>query len=201
MPSTVRTRIIESPVDELKRFREKMPGSRDTRAIAELAGVGKGLIVARTSSGVGAGNRPFTPYSTKPYYAPIERRPAGYPKPSGGRSESLRGGKAMKSVFYAGGYKDYHSGIGRGSRVTLGVSGGMLNAISIATAGPMVAYLFFADRKEAAKAHGHTFGTVVPRRPFFDLSDFNSETMLKLELLRLLRKAAKAARLELKARG
>ena len=194
----MRSRIIEGFRDELERLRFGMPGGGNPKAVTEIAGSARSLIITRTQRGLGADNKPFTPYSKKPYYAPIDRRPPGYPKPTGGRSKSLRTGKAMKSVFYSDGYGGYKSGIGRGTKVTLTVSGQMLGAIQIATVSAEDAHLFFAGREQAAKAHGHEEGTVVPKRPFFDVSDVASEAQLARELLRHLKEVARQAKLNLK---
>ena len=192
---TIQTRILSSPVDSLKKFRLGLPASGDPRIVVNLAGLGKSLITTRTQKGEGAGGRSFAPYSKKTYYAPIDRRPPGYPSPSGGEPT-----KSGKSVKYAGGYAEYHGAQGFGSKVTLTVSGSMLGAIQIAVGGPTVAYLFFASREQAAKAHGHQFGTVVPKREFFDLSDFESEQELKAETVKELRSLARRAKLELQGR-
>ena len=192
----IQTRIITSPVDSLAKLRRGMPASGDPRLIIELAGVGRTVIITRTQKGEGPGGTPFAKYSTRTYYAPIDRRHPGYPKPSGGTA--TRGGKTVK---YAGGYAEYKRGIGRGARPDLTVSGSMLGAIQIANAGPTVAFLFFASALEAAKAHGHQFGTTVPKRPFFDLSDFPSAQSLEAEAFRFLKALSRKAKLELQGRA
>jgi hypothetical protein len=195
------TKIRESPVDELAKFRKQLPASGGRKLVVILAGKGKALIQARTVQGIGAGNRPFTPYSKKTYYAPVERRPPGYKKPTGGRTEHAVTGKPLKTVAYDGGYGQYKAAYGLGSRPTLSVSNKMLAAISIAEVSAKTAILYFHGREEAAKAHGHHFGTTVPKREFFDLSDFKNRKELQTELVKQVRQMAKKARLELDRRS
>ena len=63
---------------------------------------------------------------------------------------------------------------------------------------PRAALLFFAGREEAAKAHGHQFGTVVPKRPFFGLAGVGDRQQLEAEALKWLREVGKKARLSIK---
>ncbi len=195
------TKVMESPVDELMKFRKQLPGGGDRKLVVILAGKGKALIQARTAEGLGTGNRPFAGYSTKRYYAPIAKRTPGYPKPSGGRDAHIRTGKPLKTMVFDSGYAGYKSGIGRGSAPQLSVSGKMLGAISIAEVHARTAILYFAGREEAAKAHGHHFGTTVPKREFFDLSDYKNQEEMEDELVRQVRRMAKKAKLELQRRG
>lgn len=198
---SVQTKILEDPADALKKFRLQMPASGDPRVVVNLAGVGRTVIQTRTLKGIGSGGKAFAPYSTKPYYAPIDRRPPGYKKPTGGRTTSLRTGKPMKSAYFEGGYGQYHAAQGFGSKVTLSNSNKMLASIQIAASSPVVATLFFAGREEAAKAHGHEFGTTTTKRPFFDLSDFVSIKALESEFLDSVRDMAKRAKIEFERRG
>jgi hypothetical protein len=69
----------------------------------------------------------------------------------------------------------------------------MLGSITPKAERAGVAILYFAKREEAAKAHGHEFGTTVPKRPFFDVSDFTSEAALRRAALALLKKASEGA--------
>ena len=192
---SIQTRILESPVDSLAKLRRGMPASGDPRMVVNVAGVAKSLITTRTQRGEGAGGKPFTAYSKKTYYAPVERRTPGYPSPTGGAPT-----KSGKSVKYAGGYAEYKQGLGFGSKVTLTVSGQMLGAIAISVGGPTVAFLFFTSSEQAAKAHGHQFGTVAPKREFFDIDDFESITALKAQAFKDLRALARKAKLELQGR-
>ena len=194
------TKVRESPVDELAKFRKQLPASGSRRLVFILARKGKALIQTRTTLGLDSSGKPFTAYSTKKYYAPKERRPPGYPKPSGGRDTREGSGKDMKTMVFDTGYAGYKSGIGRGSKPQLNVSGKMLGAISIAEVSPKVAVLYFAGREEAAKAHGHHFGTVVPKRPFFDLDSFKNRKEMNDELLRLVVIMAQKAKLEVTGR-
>lgn len=200
MPNPFRTRILKSPVDSLHRFRAQLPAGGDPRPVFNLAGAARSHIIARTSRGEGPGGRPFPSYKPGIYYAPIAKRPVGYPKPSGGRRKTLKTGRAMKTVAYAEGYAGYKAGIGRGKTPQLSVSGKMLGAIQIAQISATEAHLFFAGREEAAKAHGHEFGTTVPKRVFFDLSDIESETELRRLLVKNIRDMARRAKLELEGR-
>lgn len=188
--TSMRTRIVSSSKDNLTKLRLQMPASGDPRMAVNLAGTGKALIQQRTSAGKGPGGKPFTPYSKKPIHMPVDNREPGYKKPAGGRPS-----KSGKTVYYAGGYAEYKGAGGFGSAPQLSVSNQMLGAIQIGTLGPNHAYLFFSNRKAAAKAHGHEFGTVVPQRSFFDLSDFQSDVVMKAEALTYLKEAARKARL------
>jgi hypothetical protein len=197
---TIRTKIISSATDNLAKLRMSMPASGDPTVVVNLAGLGRTVIIARTQKGLGAGNKPFSDYKPGTYYAPVDKRPPGYPQPSGGRTKHLRTGKPLKSVAY-GSYGDYKRGIGRSGRPDLTISGKMLGAIQIATVSAREAHLFFAGREEAAKAHGHEFGTTTTARPFFDLSDYASESQLRLAAFNELRDLARRAKLELKGRA
>jgi len=200
--NSVQMKILSSPTDNLKKLRQQMPGSGDQRAVVRLAGEAKALIAARTVRGISSSGAPFSPYKTgKTYYAPVARRPPGYPMPTGGRTTHLTTGKPLKTVAYGGGYGQYKQGIGRGAKVQLNVSGQMLGAIAIASSSPTLAILFFTSREEAAKAHGHEFGTTVPRRPFFGIDDIQSVEALRKELAGYMRQIARAAKLELDRRG
>lgn len=192
MASTAfRTRVLSSSRLELKKFRSRFPASGDPRLVVELAGEGKALITQRTAAGIGSGNKPFAAYKPGPYRASVGRRPAGYPTPSGGSPS-----KSGKTVLY-GSYGEYKSAIGRGAKPQLSISGGMLGAISIATVSSREAHLFFSSREEAAKAHGHETGTTTTKRPFFDLSDFDSQDAMRTEMLKYMTRAAKASKLRL----
>lgn len=137
----------------------------DPKTMLEVAGVAKALIVQRTLLGQDVTGAPFIPYSTEPFYAPINKRPAGYKIPQGGRK--TRGGK---SVFYPGGWRQYKAAQGHGGTPNLSVSGEMLGDIQT-RARPGVGTLYLGGTLSAAKAHGHHFGTVVPERRWFDIGD------------------------------
>lgn len=190
--NSMRTRIVSSSQDNLAKLRLQLPASGDPHMAVNLGGLGKTLITQRTSAGIGAGGKPFTPYKAGPYTAPVDKRPPGYPKPSGGEPS-----KSGKTVKY-GSYADYKAAIGRGATPQLSVSGQMLAAIQVGTLGPNHAFLFFSSREEAAKAHGHEFGTTTTQRSFFDLSDFASDVAMREEALRYMKAAAKKARLQIK---
>jgi len=114
--------------------------------------------------------QPFKPYSTKPYYAPVESREPGYPKPKGGRRKATRGGRKLKTAVYGGGYGEYKASMGFGGAPQLSVSNRMLSSIQTRVQGARRVILFFGDRLSAAKAHGHhTGGGNVPERRFFGL--------------------------------
>jgi hypothetical protein len=183
----------------LGKFGELMVG-KDLRKIAGLAGAARSIIVIRTSKGLGESGQAMPPYKRgETYYAPVSKRPAGYPMPSGGRTTG-KDGEALKSVAFDEGYGQYKGAIGRGSKAQLNVSGQMLGDIQIATPNPRLAVLYFGSRKEAAKAHGHEFGTTVPRRSFFGISDMTSARAIELEALRLMKEAAKSAKLLLEGK-
>jgi len=82
-------------------------------------------IKLRTSEGKDANDQPFKGYSTRPIY--ITKKGARL-KPKGGRPS-----RTGKSIFYAGGYKQYkkdsrrRGGVGDSAEVDLVLSGNMLN--------------------------------------------------------------------------
>jgi hypothetical protein len=196
------TKVRETPVDNLKKLRADLPKAGGQRLVTSLAGKGKALIQARTARGVGAGNKPFAPYRDYVYRAPIEKRPPGYPRPTGGRDGHIKTGKALKNVVYMDGYAGYKVAIGMGRTPQLSVSGRMLGAISITTQSAEVAFLFFAGREEAAKAHGHEMGTAPKvKRPFFDLSGYDIRAQMEADALKYIREIAKAAKVEFNRRG
>jgi hypothetical protein len=157
-------------------------GMRSSANVLAVANAARMVIVNRTlHEKLDVNRQPFTPYGTKRYYAPIEKRPPGYPIPSGGRtvaeshymhkttaygsSSTLRGGRKLKTMAFDDGYGEYKAGIGRGSTPQLSVSNRMLSDIQARVLTLKSAVLFFGNRLSAAKAHGHHFG----KRPFFGL--------------------------------
>lgn len=194
-------KVLSSPVKNLAKFQSDLPKQGGRKLVAILAGKARTVIIGRTTQGLDVGNKPFTPYSREVYRAPISRRPPGYPKPTGGRSENILTGKPIDSMVYDSGYGQYKAGIGRGSKVQLNVSGKMLGAIQIALTGATTAVLFFAGREEAAKAHGHQYGTA-PRvkREFFGIDGLDSRKKLDDAAREYLLDAAKRARIEIARR-
>jgi hypothetical protein len=150
--------------------------------IVAVANAAKMVIINRTlHEKLSLDRQPFRPYSTDVYYAPVDKRPPGYPKPSGGRTQreshythkttsygslsTLRGGKKLKTVAYDGGYGEYKAALGLGSAPQLSVSNRMLSDIQVRFTTARSALLFFGNRLSAAKAHGLHFG----KFPFFGL--------------------------------
>ena len=150
--------------------------------ILAVANAARAVIVNRTLIEKLNVNRvPFNPYSTKVYYAPVEKRPAGYPKPTGGRtvskshyshrktaygsSSTLHGGRKLKTVAYDGGYGEYKAALGFGSTPQLSVSNRMLSDIQAQIVNAKRAILFFGSRLSAAKAYRHHTG----KFPFFGI--------------------------------
>src|SRR5690242_12687860 len=73
----------------------------------EIGNTARALIEMRTLAGDDIEGNPFVAYSTKPMYAPTEKRPVGYPMPAGGVLT-----KSGKSMYFGGGYRQYKAGIG-----------------------------------------------------------------------------------------
>lgn len=133
----------------------------------QLAETGKALIGMRTLAGKDADSSPFQAYSTERYYAPLDdsQRPAGYPKPSGGRV--TRKGKG-KTMAFDQGYGQYKTGGGWPSTPQLSVSNKMLGDMTGHAISETEAEIFFASRESAEKAHGHITGANnLPIRMFF----------------------------------
>lgn len=192
MPAGITTRIVESAEDNLIKLRASLPGGGNPTMIAEVLGTARTVIIQRTSEGLDEDENPFTAYSSKPYYAPVDNRPPGYPKPSGGTPST-----SGKTIRYGSGYGEYKSAGGFGSKPQLGVSGKMLGAIVWTVQGPTYGFLFFSSAEEAAKAHGHQFGTTTTERRFFGVDSFDSQAQLRAAAFKYLRQAAKRARIRL----
>jgi len=132
---------------------------------------------------------PFAPYSTRRYYAPVESRTPGYPKPKGGRRKAKRGGRKLKTAVYEGGYGEYKASMGFGGTPQMSVSNRMLSSIQARVQGAKRVVLFFGDRLSAAKAHGHHTGAGnLPKRQFFGLhpSEFaNLYETLRRQILKI----------------
>jgi len=195
----LRTRVVASPKSELDALLRQMPAKGSRSLVTRVGGAAVSVIRQRTLAGVDMNGKPFAPYSRKPIYVSIEQRPAGYPKPRGGRAGNKRDRKAKsRTRFYSDGYGQYKAGIGRGSKPQLSVSNRMLGAISISTPSSTTAALFFSSREEAAKAHGHQFGTTTTKREFFGLESLADENALKAEALRWIRDAGRRSKLEIR---
>jgi hypothetical protein len=145
---------------------------KSQQGITFVCAAAKAVIADRARSGQGV-NGAFAPYRTKPYYAPITKRPPSYPAPQGGRHRRLTGRKLKMKTMYYPSYAEYKSKMGRGSNPNLTMTGAMLNAIVWNVESNRRAYLFFASQLEANKAHGlHT-----TFYPFFALRDSDKTSM------------------------
>lgn len=141
-------------------------GLESTANVLAVANAARMVIINRTlHEKLDLNRQPFAAYGTKRYYAPVDKRPPGYPAPSGGRTTALKGGRKLKTVAYDEGYGDYKAGLGLGSAPQLSVSNRMLSDIQARVASAKSAVLFFGSRLSAAKAHGHHTG----KRPFFGI--------------------------------
>lgn len=145
----------------------------------------RAVIMNRTvNEKLSSDRQPFRAYSKKRYYAPVDKRPAGYPKPGGGRTKALRGGRKLKTVAFDTGYGQYKAGLGLGDAPQLSVSNRMLSSIQAVVKGKKRVILFFGDRLSAAKAHGHDRGT----RPFFNIHESEKANLyeaLKRQILQI----------------
>lgn len=189
--ASVSMKITQRGAPLLAQFRSKLPGV-DRRAIFELTSLGVTIIQERTRKGLDQAGRPFTGYSKKPYRAPVANRPAGYPSPSGGTPS-----KSGKTVLYEGGYGEYKGAGGFGTTPNLSVSGRMLGAIKPRAVTATLGEIFYTSREEAAKGHGHQFGTTTTKREHFGLDAFQDEQQMRCRAVRLIRLAAARARLRL----
>lgn len=149
------------------------------KSIYETCEMAKALISTRTLSGKDVNDSEFAGYSTKRYYAPVENRPEGYPKPAGGRSFYLKNPKKpLKTMAFDAGYGQYKVGIGRPSTPQLSISGQMLADMATTVANPREGELYFTSRNSAAKAHGHvTGGNALPVRDFFGINETNVDQL------------------------
>lgn len=134
---------------------KKLGSSEPMQGILNAA---RSVIKMRTLAGESLTGGVFPAYSMRRYYAPVAKRPPGYPAPSGGRKNALRGGRRLKSVAYDTGYGQYKAGIGRGSHPQLSVSNSMLDSMQGAVESPSRGVIFYANAHAAAKAHGHHMG-------------------------------------------
>ena len=157
-------RITKDTTGKLKTLAASMPPS--LAGMMELGGTASALIIQRTALGLDVNNQKFQDYRSGTYYAPVQKRPPGYPTPSGGRSVAKKGGRTLKSQVFDAGYGEYKIGIGHPAHVDLSVSHQMLGDIQVKAPNDHTAVLFFSDRLSAAKAHGHHFG----KYPFFGLN-------------------------------
>jgi hypothetical protein len=155
-----------------------------------LVSKGKILLENRTLEGKDESGAAFGPYKTKPYYAPVDGRPPGYPAPTGG--EPSKSGKTMKYDSYA----SYKSAMGFGATPQLSISNEMLSDIGWIVKSKTRALMFFTSRLSAAKAHKHHTGDY----PFFGFGDMNTITEMNEELVQQFRDARRVARAEIKAR-
>lgn len=137
----------------------------------------KRVIINRTSiEKLSANRQAFPAYSTKRYYAPVEKRPAGYPAPSGGRTKRVDTGRKLKTVAYDDGYGQYKAAMGFGSAPQLSVSNRMLSDIQVNIQTAWRGVLFFGSRLSAAKASGLHKG----KFPFFNLHISEHENLYKI---------------------
>ena len=151
--------------DEITPALREAAGFLRSPNMMDVGNTAKAIIVSRTQSGESLEGGAFPGYSTERYYAPVKKRPPGYPAPSGGRRTALRGGRKLRSVVYDGGYCQYKAAMGFGSEPQLSVSHSMLSDIQVTVVGPTRVMLFFGDRLSANKAHQLHHG----KYPFFGL--------------------------------
>lgn len=165
-------RITRNTTDRLNDFIKLIAPTE--RRMLMLGNEAIGLLQFRTAMGRDEQNATFPAYSDRgTYYAPIDKRPAGYPRPSGGRTTHKITGQPLKTVAYDDGYAGYKTGIGRGANPQLSVSHEMLNDM-ITEARFGRATIFFATGLSRAKAHGHY---VSGRFKFFGLDYATIEKM------------------------
>lgn len=173
---------------------EALERSLDASLYLEIGNTVKALMIERTLAGKDVSGNAFAGYSTQPYYAPVARRLPGYPMPAGGRLT-----KSGKSMFFAGGYREYKGGLGRGTSPQLSVSNQMLSD-EMVRAEDDRAVIYFGSAASAEKAHGHHFGTNrLPRREHFGIQDSQSLHQIEDELVSLIRD--RAARADVPLRG
>lgn len=194
----VKINTFDTP-QKLDAFIDELGG---VRMFGEIGDTARALIEMRTLAGNDVDGNPFVAYSTKPMYAPVTKRPPGYPMPAGGDvtqagtffGKKTEGGHTM---YFPGGYQQYKAGLGRGSTPNLSVSNQMLSDIRVNPEAEKVV-LDFATAESAAKAHGHHYGTVVPRREFFNIKTNQDLNALEDELVDYMVAAAARAAVPLK---
>jgi len=184
----IRTTMTDTATSLLDAVKAGLPS---TKVMGALASKGKMLIAQRTLAGKSETGSAFEAYRTAPYYAPVEKRPPGYPTPSGG--EITKSGKSAKYPSYAA----YKTAQGFGAKVQLSVSNQMLSDIDWVVQSPTRAVLFFASRLSAAKAHGQHTGYY----PFFGFGDAASVEQMSRELAGLFQDIRAKAQAEMKRRA
>ena len=151
--------------DEITPALKKLIGSMDgKRNIQLVANSVKAVITNRTLLGQSLSGGSFKPYSTKTYYAPIERRSPGTPAPTGGRNTHKKTGKKLKSMIYHS-YATYKAAMGFGATPQLSLTNKMLMAMQVSVISARKAIIFFAGALQNAKAHGLHHG----KFPFFGI--------------------------------
>lgn len=164
--------ITENTTKNLERLSKGL--TYNARTMLDVANIGVAMIEARTAMGRSDAGGSFPPYVDRgTYYAPIDKRPAGYPMPAGGRTTHKRTGQPLKTVAYDDGYAGYKAGIGRGAMPQLSVTGEMLGDM-VTRGGNGWAEIYFATESSKAKAHGHH---VSGRYPFFGLDYITIQAM------------------------
>ena len=165
--------IVENTTENLERLAKGL--KHNARVMLDVANIGVAMIETRTALARSDAGGTFPPYLSRgTYYAPTDKRPAGYPMPAGGRTTHKRTGQALKTVAYDGGYASYKAGIGRGALPQLSVSGEMLGDMAT-RGGNGWAEIYFATELSKAKAHGHH---VSGRYHFFGLDYVTIQTMI-----------------------
>jgi len=134
-------------VDVLLNTLKKLQGKvKEGKIPYLLASDLKVMIVERLKRGLGTFSA-FDDYSTEPYYRDKTLRPAG----KGGRRTTKKG-RAMNTIFYAGGYKEFVNATKTSNNVTLLASGAMLRDMQAKVVNSSAARLVFNQQKQAQKA-------------------------------------------------
>jgi len=148
----------------------------------------RAVMLTRTQLGRDEDDNAFVPYSTKRYYAPIARRPLGYPKPAGGRTHGIgkRAKKRLKTMAFDGGYRHYKVGGGWGATPQLSVSNRMQNDLVVTTPNERTAVLSFVSERSDTIAEAHDKGIGVPRRKWFGVGSSVSREQIERKYIELM---------------
>lgn len=179
-------------------LRAEVGKAQSDAALDQLAMDAREIIILRTKEGKDCEGQDFHPYSEEPTYISKAHRPAptgGIPTPrskgaikgaatkSGGFAFSAKTGKMVKtagrSMFFPGGYKQYHSAFST-EYPNLTGTGKMLESLVFRRT-DKGRVLYFATDFSNLKASGHIEGNkYTPKRDFFTkLSDAEQAKLSK----------------------
>lgn len=119
--------------------------------VGRVAADARNLVVQRTLHGFDQEYAEFAEYSEEPIYMSKKRRPV----PKGGRRRSKKGDRALKTVFYERGYREFAAATKGSDRPNLFASGAMLRSFQAQQRSATRAQVGFTQRLQALKALGN----------------------------------------------